>query len=120
MWSFVEKKEKHLTEAEYRSSLKGDQWCWSVVDARSKLIVQYEIGKRTYRLALDLVRHFRERTDGRPPALVTSDQYPGYAVALLEVYGLGPKGGPKRAHRPRLTTPWSARRARKDEWWRLT
>ncbi len=96
MWSFVEKKEKHLTEEEYRSGLKGDQWSWGVLDACTKVLVQYEIGKRTYRLALDLLRHFRERTDGRPPALITSDEYSGYPVALLEVYGLGARGTRKR------------------------
>jgi len=96
MWSFVEKKEKHLTEEEYRSGLKGDQWAWGVLDACTKVLVQYEIGRRTYRLALDLLRHFRERTDGRPPGLITSDEYPGYPAALLEVYGVGARGTRKR------------------------
>jgi IS1 family transposase len=95
MWSFVRKKEKNMTEAEYKSQLMGDQWCWIALDARTKLIVQYEIGKRTYRLARDLIRHFQQRTDGTLPSLVTSDEYKGYPLALLESYGLPNKGKSK-------------------------
>ena len=87
MWSFVCKKQKRLTPQEEAHALKGDQWCWLAFDARSRVIVQYEIGKRTYRLARDLLRHFRERTDGTAPRLVTSDEYAGYEEALLAVYG---------------------------------
>lgn len=92
MWSFVEKKEKNLTEQEYKLQLKGDQWCWVALDARTKVIVQYEIGKRTYCLARDLIRHFKQTTAGRIPSLVTSDAYKGYTIALLEVYGISRKG----------------------------
>jgi len=93
MWSFVFKKEKNLTEDEYMSCLEGDQWCWGAKDARTKVIVQYEIGKRTYQLANDLIKNFKKRTDGIPPALVTSDGYKGYRIALLKHYGFSGKGG---------------------------
>lgn len=95
MWSFVYKKEKHLSEEEYLSQLRGDQWCWVAFDARSKVVVQYEIGRRTYSLARELLRHFRQRTDGAIPALITSDEYEGYPVALLEVYGSADDSGGK-------------------------
>jgi len=97
MWSFVYKKQKHLTPREYERQLKGDQWCWVAIDARTKVLVQYEIGKRTYRLARDLLRHFRQRTDGTIPALVTSDEYGGYRIVLLDVYGVRTEGKRKVA-----------------------
>ncbi len=88
MWGFVYKKEKNQTEDEYESALIGDQWCWIAIDARTKVIVQYEIGKRTYRLADDLIKNFKHRTNGTPPALIMSDEYKGYKVALLKNYGV--------------------------------
>jgi hypothetical protein len=61
MWSFVYKKEKNLKENDYILCLNGDQWCWIAKDVRTKVIVQYEIGKRTYRLASDLIKNFKRR-----------------------------------------------------------
>ena len=92
MWSFVYKKEKNLTQEEYDGALIGDQWCWIAKDAQTKVIVQYEIGKRTYPLAFDLIRNFKERTDGVAPPLVTSDGYRGYRLALLKYYGVSLNG----------------------------
>lgn len=92
MWSFVYKKEKNLSEDEYLSQLMGDQWCARAEDVRKKVIVQYEIGRRNYRLVLDLVKGFRNRTDGTIPSLVTTDGYGGYELALLEVYGILTRG----------------------------
>ena len=55
MWSFVYKKEKNLTEEEYATYLEGDQWCWIAKDVQTQVIVQYELGKRTYQLAYDFI-----------------------------------------------------------------
>jgi len=44
------------------------------------------VGKRTEANARQLVYAFRERTEGRPINLMTSDEYPAYATALAEVY----------------------------------
>jgi IS1 family transposase len=93
MWSFVYKKEKHLTEQEVTSALKGDQWCWIAMDAQTKVIVQYEIGKRTSTLANDLIRNFKKRTDGTIPSLVTSDGYQEYIMALLKSFGVPSPNG---------------------------
>ena len=87
MWSFVYKKEKNLEENDYISCLNGDQWCWIAIDVRTKVIVQYEIGKRTYQLASDLIKNFKKRTDGVYPSLITTDGYKGYKMALLKFYG---------------------------------
>lgn len=49
-------------------------------------MVSAVVGKRTEANARQVVYEFRERTDGRPVNLVTSDEYPAYATALAEVY----------------------------------
>lgn len=87
MWSFVYKKEKNLTEEEYELCLEGDQWCWIAIDACTKVIIQYEIGKRTYELANDLIKNYKKKTMGLPPSLIMSDAYKGYKLALLKNYG---------------------------------
>jgi hypothetical protein len=43
-------------------------------------------GKRTGQKTAELVSDFAERTGGKPPALVTSDEYAPYATALAEQY----------------------------------
>lgn len=92
MWSFVFKKERNLSEEEYGSQLLGDQWCWRIEDARTKVIVNYEMGRRTYTLAVDLIKNFHQRTDGMIPSLITSDAYDAYEFALLRTYGVLTKG----------------------------
>lgn len=44
------------------------------------------MGKRTEAHARQVVYEFRERTDGRPINLLTSDEYPAYAAAIQELY----------------------------------
>ena len=44
------------------------------------------MGKRTEENARQLVYELRERTDGRPLNLLTSDEYPAYATAIAAVY----------------------------------
>jgi hypothetical protein len=43
-------------------------------------------GKRTGENTADLVSDFAQRTGGRPPALITSDEYAPYATALANQY----------------------------------
>jgi IS1 family transposase len=86
MWGFVFKKEKNQTENEYLSCISGDQWCWIAIDVRHRLIVNYEIGKRTYQLADDLIKNFKLRTNKKPPKLIMSDNYKGYKYVILKNY----------------------------------
>ncbi len=80
MWSFVYKKEKNLEENDYISCLNGDQWCWIAKDVRTKVIVQYEIGKRTYQLASDLISNFKKRTDGILLSASKKCYYPAFST----------------------------------------
>jgi IS1 family transposase len=56
------------------------------LDAASRLVLSVVVGKRTEANARQLVHELRERTDGRPLNLITSDEYPAYAAALAAVY----------------------------------
>lgn len=54
--------------------------------ADSRLVVSMVPGKRTGENTAQLVKDFAARTGGKPPALVTSDEYAPYATALAKQY----------------------------------
>jgi IS1 family transposase len=82
-WSFVTKKQKHCRPGEDRC---GDCWDHVALDAESRLVLSVVVGKRSETNACAVVHDMRERTDGRPLNLITTDEYPAYASALAAVY----------------------------------
>lgn len=86
-WSFVTKKEKHCDREDPEDDRCGDCWDHVAVDAESRLVLSVVPGRRTEEHTLLLVQDVAARTGGVPPELFTSDEYPAYAWALLEVYG---------------------------------
>jgi IS1 family transposase len=64
----------------------GDCWDHVALDPEHRLVLSVVVGKRTEDNARQVVYEFRERTDGRPINLMTSDEYPAYATALTELY----------------------------------
>jgi IS1 family transposase len=82
-WSFVTKKQKHCQPSEVR---QGDCWDHVALDAASRLVLSVVVGKRTEAQACQVVHELRERTDGRPLNLITTDEYPAYAPAIAAVY----------------------------------
>jgi hypothetical protein len=65
------------------------------LDPEHRLVVSVVPGKRTEANTLKLVKDTHQRTGGRFLNLITSDEYPAYKTALLEVYG--------KVRRPRRT-----------------
>jgi IS1 family transposase len=82
-WSFVGKKQKRCRPGEEHG---GDCWDHVALDAHSRLALSVVVGKRTEANACQVVYELRERTDGRPLNLITTDEYPAYAGALAAVY----------------------------------
>src|SRR5262249_472130 len=89
-WSFVAKKQKHRRPHETR---QGDCRDHVALDAQSRLARSVVVGKRTEANATQVVHEVRERTDGRPLNLITTDEYPAYASALAAVYAEPPAPG---------------------------
>jgi IS1 family transposase len=71
-------------------------------DPEHRLVVSVVVGKRTEARARQLVQEFRERTDGRPINLMTSDEYAAYASAIAAVYAEPAAAGGTAAAGPRL------------------
>jgi len=108
-WSFVAKKQKHCDPADEADCLRGDQWDHVALDPDSRLVLEVVVGPRTPESAELLLEGVRARLGGRPPELVTSDEYPVYPEALLSVFGeerTPPRTGrPGRPAGPRRVLP---------------
>lgn len=86
LWTFVRKKEEHLTPIEQVMGEYGDAWIWIAFAPVSKIVPAWVVGKRTLAMGRQLVKCLKNRLDEHIP-LFTSDDLPHYADALLEVYG---------------------------------
>ncbi len=86
LWTFIYKKEAHLTPLEKLAEVYGDAWVWIAFSPVCKLVPAWVVGKRTLPQARKLVFRLKSAMDGHIP-FFTSDELPHYADALLDVYG---------------------------------
>lgn len=103
LWTFVYKKEKHLTVLEKLAGRYGEAWIWTAFDPCHKLVPAWRVGKRTSGDARHFLATLKGRLDGHIP-FFTSDDLPQYAEALLELYGEW-YTPPRRGPRGRLPSP---------------
>ena len=90
----------------------GDHWDHVALDVQSRLVVSLVPGRRTEDKTYALVQDFARRAnEGRPPELMTSDEYKPYRAALLKTYGVWvvpPRTGqPGRPRQPYPVPPGS-------------
>lgn len=103
LWTFVFKKEAHLTALEQLQEIYGDAWVWIAFSPVCKLVPAWVVGKRTLSHARKLVFRLKSTMDGQLP-FFTSDELPHYAKALLEVFGQWVQS-PRQGRRGRLPLP---------------
>jgi IS1 family transposase len=103
LWTFVYKKEEHLTAFGKLARRYGDTWIWTAFDPVHKLVPTWRVGKRTLTDAKLFIKVLKLRLDSHIP-FFTSDDLPHYANALLEVYGIVVTP-PRRFKRGRLPSP---------------
>jgi IS1 family transposase len=101
-WSFVGKKEKHCDRDDPADDEHGDCWDYVALDPEHRLVVSVVIGRHSAEHVQLLVDNFHRRTEGRLMNLMTSDENPAYAQAILERYGVTvqPRRKGKRGRRP--------------------
>ncbi len=87
LWTFVYKKEDHLTAFEKLARRYGDTWIWTAFDPVHKLVPAWRVGKRTLTDAQKFIQALKSRLDSHIP-FFTSDDLPHYADALLAAYGI--------------------------------
>jgi IS1 family transposase len=100
----VGKKEKHCDPADPADDGQGDHWDHVALDPEHRLVVSVVPGRRTEDHTRLLVEDFHRRTGGRVMNLMTSDENPAYAAAILDVYGVVVTP-PRRGRRGRRPAP---------------
>jgi IS1 family transposase len=84
IWSFVGKKEGRLGEAD-NGYVLGDQYTFVSMDADTKLIISYRVGKRNSEDGFAFVCDLSERVDGR--VQITTNGWQPYISAIEEYFG---------------------------------
>lgn len=85
IWTYVAKKQKQLTELEKSSIELGDQYVFVAMDAETKLVPLFSVGKRTSQMAHTFMRDLQYRVVTR--FQLSTDSFPGYFDAVDSVFG---------------------------------
>lgn len=83
-WSFINTKQQNLQA--HSPAEHGDCWLWLALDAYTKVIISYLIGKRTGENARAFVADLRGRVLNRPQ--IVTDAYAPYADAVESAFGV--------------------------------
>lgn len=80
LWSFVGKKEKRKTFED--DDMLGDSYCWVAIEARTKLVLTFVVGKRIATDALEFTRKLRRATSATKRFQLTTDGLQAYIQAV--------------------------------------
>jgi IS1 family transposase len=84
VWGFVGKKQKHLTVDD--DPTKGDVWTFCPIDAETKLVPAFKVGKRDHLTANAFVSDVASRIKNRPQ--VSTDGLRAYVEAVENAFGM--------------------------------
>jgi IS1 family transposase len=84
IWGFVGKKNKNATAAERRAGL-GDAWTFVAIDAETKMVPAFLVGKRDRYSATCFAEDLANRLLRRPQ--ISSDAFDAYANAIESGFG---------------------------------
>jgi IS1 family transposase len=84
VWCYVGKKERHVRDAD-DNRLVGHFWTWVAIDADTKLVPTYIVGKRDAATAQAFVSDLASRLTNR--VQLSSDKLPHYIEAIEAAFG---------------------------------
>ena len=84
IWCFVGKKQRHLTTADNPKTC-GNFWTWVALDADSKLVPTYRVGKRDLNVAIEFISDLSSRLANR--VQLSSDMLQLYVEAVESEFG---------------------------------
>jgi IS1 family transposase len=85
IWTYVGKKQKQLTAEEKLGTELGDQYVFVALDAETKLVPAFSVGRRTAAMAGMFMRDLRARIVTR--FQLSTDSYGGYLDAVDRIFG---------------------------------
>lgn len=83
VWGFIGKKQKHVTIDD--DPTKGDVWTFCAIDAETKLVPSFRVGKRSAAVANDFVSDVAGRIKNRPQ--ISTDGLAAYVEAVENAFG---------------------------------
>jgi|ERR1041384_322811 IS1 family transposase len=83
IWTFVQKKQKQLKPGDNQDF--GDQYVFVAIDADTKLVPTFRVGKRTSRMAASFMMELSTRIQTR--FQLSTDAFQGYAESVDRVFG---------------------------------
>lgn len=84
IWCYVGKKQRHLKDEDDPNKF-GDFWTWVALDADSKIVPTYKVGKRTSEMALEFIGDLSSRLENR--IQLSSDMLKHYVEAVESAFG---------------------------------
>src|SRR5687768_11643174 len=84
LWSYVGKKHRHVKRTDDASRV-GDQWVFVAIDAESKLIPCYRVGKRDHATTREFVADVAARMRNR--VQISTDGLSMYVEAVKRAFG---------------------------------
>jgi IS1 family transposase len=85
IWSFVVAKQKNVTVAMAEEKVCGDVWTWVALDADTKLICSWLVGKRDVGCATEFIQDLAGRLANR--VQLTTDGHKPYLSAVADGFG---------------------------------
>src|SRR5438270_1439011 len=83
LWGFIQKKKRNLTPED--DSTRGDAWTFCAIDADTKLVPAYKVGKRDSITANAFISDLAGRLKNR--IQLSSDALPAYVEAVEQAFG---------------------------------
>ncbi len=83
LWGFIGKKQKHLNQ--FDDETKGDVWTFCAIDADTKLIPSFRVGKRDAKTTQAFVKDVSSRIKNRPQ--ISTDGLAKYVEAIELAFG---------------------------------
>ncbi|MFQ5965226.1 MAG: hypothetical protein ACE5KZ_13205 [Candidatus Scalinduaceae bacterium] len=87
IWCYVLKKEKKLSKEEKLTGLFGDQYVFIAIDAESKLVPTFEVGKRDKKTDVKFISNLKYKLKNNGRIQLTSDGWLAYPDAVNMAFG---------------------------------
>lgn len=84
IWSFVGCKQKNLTTENADKQIAGDVWTWTAIDADTKLVPCWLLGKRDAESATEFIQDLADRLANR--VQLTTDGLKVYLNAIIDAF----------------------------------